>query len=231
MSRSLDLAVELAHDVRSPLGAIMALSELVETGATGPVNEVQRRLLRVMREAASGLATMTTDIVRAGRARVRDGGESMSAFEIQDVLAAVKAVVQPMAEHAGLDVVVTNQAPTTWVGRRTDITRVLLNLTTNALKYTERGVVEYGARQLSQDRVQFFVRDTGGGIAKPGARRTASNLPQWKRTRSGLGLAMTRELLGGMGSALQLDTTPGEGCCFRFELTADAAPAARRLLR
>jgi signal transduction histidine kinase len=231
MTRSLDLAVELAHDVRSPLGAIMALSELVETGATGPVNDTQRRLMRVMREAAAGLSSMTSDIVSAGHARIREGAEATSVFEIQDVLDTVKTVVQPMAEHAGVNVVVSNGAPRRWVGRRIALTRVLLNLTTNALKYTARGVVEYGVRQLSPYRLQFFVRDTGGGIVKPGTAASTSNLPQWKRARSGLGLAMTRALLGGMGSTLQLESTPGEGCCFRFELTADAATAARRILK
>src|SRR5690242_11396865 len=141
MSAALDLAVELAHDVRSPLGAIMALAELVESGEAGPVTARQRRLLRVVRDAAVSLSQITTDIVTASRARTTGSSEKKSAFEIQDVLGAVQSMVQPMAEHSGLNVVVTNRAPRMWVGHRTAITRVMLNLTTNALKYTERGTV------------------------------------------------------------------------------------------
>ena len=217
MTTALDLAVELAHDVRSPLGAIMALTELVESGASGPVTGAQRRLLRVVRDAADGLAQITTDIVAAGRSHVVDGRETASVFEVPEVLAAVHRIVQPMAEHAGLRVVVTNRGPRQWVGHRTSLTRALLNLTTNALKYTEHGMIEYGARQVSPARLQFFVRDTGGGLERPEP-RPAQSVPGWRRADSGLGLVITRQLVGAMGSSLELESSPGEGCCFHFDL-------------
>ena len=116
------------------------------------------------------------------------------------------------------------------MGHRTAITRVLLNLTTNALKYTERGTVEYGVRQVSDERIQFFVRDTGGGIVRPGSRGVASGGPDWKTAGSGLGLAISRRLLNAMGTTLQVESKPGDGSCFRFDLSnPSAALPARKL--
>ena len=216
MSTALELAVGLAHDVRSPLGAIMSLAEVLESGASGPVTEKQRRLLSVVREAALSLSQITTDIVDAARVRTTKGHEAATSFDIQGVLSAVHAIVKPMAEHAGLNVVVTNRAPRRWVGAPTAITRVLLNLTTNALKYTERGTVEYGARQISPTRLQFFVRDSGRGMVSSNS--VAAQQPQWRSAKSGLGLAISRGLVDAMGSSLTLESKPGEGCCFQFEL-------------
>ena len=76
MATSLDYAVELAHDVRSPLGAIMSLTEVLESGAGGPVTDTQRRLLTVVRAAACGLSQMTSDIVSAARTRTVTGIEA-----------------------------------------------------------------------------------------------------------------------------------------------------------
>jgi signal transduction histidine kinase len=222
MPSSLDLAVGLAHDVRSPLGAIMALAELVETGAGGPVTETQQRLLGMMREAADGLARMTTDIVEGERRRLSLDGNAVSAFEVQEVLGNVRSIVQPMAEHSGLNVVMTNQAPRSWSGQGDAVTRVLLNLLTNALKYTKKGTVEYGALQLSATQVRFFVRDSGGGLPSQPVRPARRTRPRsgWKGVSSGLGLAISRALLDRMGSTLELESTPGEGCCFHFALTS-----------
>jgi signal transduction histidine kinase len=230
MSTPMNVAVELAHDLRSPLSAFTILTQLMESGAAGPMTETQRHLLTVMHNAAIGMAQMTTDILEAGRARIVRGREPTSAFEVHGVLRTVRRIVQPLAEQSGLNIVVTDKAPRTWRGCPTAITRVLLNLTTNALKYTERGTVEYGARQTGPSRLQFFVRDTGGGFAK--RPQPAASEPDWKRASTGLGLAMSRQLLTEMGSTLELESTPGVGCYAHFELSSkDAAGTARRVLR
>ena len=119
---------------------------------------------------------------------------------------------------------------------------MLLNLTTNALKFTERGYVEVACEEQADSRVVFSVRDTGPGI-NPGA--LTSLFQPFRHARgpggycfsgTGLGLAITRKLVAAQGSTLQFQTHPGSGTRFFFDLdlpphtpalaAARAAPAA-----
>lgn len=237
-SDGLDLAIELAHDVRSPLGAIIALSDLLQTGACGPLTPTQTYQLRLVHDAAKAVSRLTNDVVDFGRLGALEAREPIVSFQVADVLQAVHDAVQPMVEVSGLRLLVRNYAPIEWLGRRAAITRVLLNLTINSLKYTDCGVVEFGARLLPQDRLTFFVRDTGSGFharslrlsdakpaAPPSARRFAST------TSTGLGLAICRRLLRSMESALAISSRPGEGSNFSFALDLRASAEDSTLTR
>jgi signal transduction histidine kinase len=218
----LDLAVELAHDMRSPLGAMISMAELLQGGACGPVTASQQYQLQLMLQAAKGISRVTSDIIDSARAGSPNGGEVPARFDVPDVLRAVRDVVQPMAESARVKLIARNHAPTTWFGRRTAITRVLLNLTTNAIKSTSNGVVEFGARLLGAERLEFFVHDNGSGLLPMGSDRPVTSLvgqhDRWQRAGSGLGLAISRRLLQTMGTSLDVESRPGKGCRFSFEL-------------
>jgi signal transduction histidine kinase len=103
--------------------------------------------------------------------------------------------------------------------------RVLLNLTTNALKFTDEGYVELTALEVAPDRLELSVRDTGPGV-NPDA--IPSLFQPFRRAQArggvffsgtGLGLAICRKLVRAMGSELQLETRPQWGTRFYFELT------------
>jgi signal transduction histidine kinase len=213
----LDLAVELAHDVRSPLGAMLTLAELLESGACGPVTDAQVRHLRSIQNAARALARLTEDVVESGRAGALDVRSPAAAFSVDDILESVRDVVQPMADSAGLQLVVRNHAPSRWMGSRGAVARVLLNLVTNALKYTEHGRVEFGARVSAVNHVEFFVHD-GGGEAPVLRDRTGANagVLRWRSHGAGLGLAICRRLLHAMGTTLEVESRPGVGTQYYF---------------
>jgi hypothetical protein len=101
------------------------------------------------------------------------------------------------------------------------VARVLLNLTTNALKYTDTGFVEVAARETGDARIEFSVRDTGPGIdgldAGPTVRSDFSS--------SGLGLAICRKLVAAMGGELDVTNHPQGGTKFSFEIDLPAVPA------
>jgi signal transduction histidine kinase len=107
---------------------------------------------------------------------------------------------------------------------------VLLNLTTNALKFTDRGVVELTAIDVGPDRVELAVRDTGPGIPPEAMEalfqpwRRAKLVPRYSLSSTGLGLAICRRLVAAMGAELKVDTRPGWGTRFHFEL--ELPPAA-----
>ncbi|HEY0304510.1 MAG TPA: ATP-binding protein, partial [Longimicrobiales bacterium] len=116
------------------------------------------------------------------------------------------------------------------LGNPVALSRVLLNLTTNALKFTDRGEVEISVVEHTADRLQFSVRDTGRGIPadilatlyQP-FRRTDGRSSGYYFSGSGLGLAICRKLVRAMGSELQVETELNVGTRFFFELNLPLA--------
>ena len=216
----LDLAVELAHDVRSPLGAMITITELLEGGACGPVTEAQVRQLHNLQDAARALAQLTEDVVESGRIGALDVRGHAVPFSVDEVLGTVQDITQPMADSAGLELVVRNHAPPKWAGRRGAIARVLVNLVTNSLKYTERGCVVLGARIDAVNRVRFYVNDGGCGPSHQSVRRDnpGTGVHQWRSSSAGLGLAICRRLLHAMGTTLEVESSPGAGTQYSFVL-------------
>src|SRR4029077_11944757 len=103
------------------------------------------------------------------------------------------------------------------LGHALALRRVLLNLTTNALKFTERGSVDIVAAEQSPTRITFTVRDTGPGINPEALSslyhpfRRSAKAGRYLFSGTGLGLALTRRLVRAMGSELCLETRPGRG--------------------
>jgi signal transduction histidine kinase len=229
----LDLVVEVAHDLRSPLTSILFLAETLGRGQSGAVNDLQRRQLRLIYSAALGLSTMASDVIELARGGDQLMEKESSPFSIGEVLESVSDMVRPIAEEKGLQVKVQPPATDRRLGRSLALSRVLLNLTTNALKFTDEGYVEITTHARDRSRMEFSVRDTGHGIS-PDA---LANLYQpFRRTRAragrsgyyfsgtGLGLAMCRKLVEAMGAELKFESAPNWGTRFYFEL--DLPPAS-----
>jgi len=223
----LDLVVGVAHDLRSPLTSVLFLAETLGRGRSGDINELQRRQLRLIYSAALGLSTLTSDVIELAR-----GGDDLverepEPFSLAEVLESLHDIVRPIAEEKKLTVRYNVLPSDRRLGRPLALSRVLLNLTTNALKFTDEGFVEIATRAKGLVGVEFSVRDTGHGISK----EALTNLYQpFRRSRirtarggylfsgTGLGLAMCRKLIEAMGSELKYESRPDWGTRFYFEL-------------
>jgi len=224
-----ELIVEVAHDFRSPLTSIMFLAETLRRGQSGGVNEHQRHQLGIIYSAALGLASVASDVIEMVR-----GGESLedqepSPFSLQEVLEGVRDMVRPMAEEKGLALEIVPPKSEMRIGHAVPISRVLLNLTTNAIKFTDDGFVEVVARAQGRDRVQFSVRDTGRGVNAE-ALKTLYHPFRRTGTRAGvhfsgtgLGLAICRKMIEAMGSELEMESRRGWGTRFWFDLPLPVA--------
>ena len=221
-AHALELVVELAHDLRSPVAAILALTELIEggVGAT-PLSQGQRRQLGLIRSAALSLTTTASDVMALAR---RGGGlvdPQPVNFSIDAVLRDLQAMLSPVAEQRGLDLIIRTTGRTGRVGHPRAVGRVLLNLATNALRYTNEGRVEISVRPGTGDVVRFSVSDTGpglppeGSVAHPNGDRAFST--------SGLGLTICRRVLRELGSELACESTSGVGTRFWFDLDLPGA--------
>lgn len=225
----LELVVEVAHDLRSPLTSILFLAETLQRGRSGPVNPVQERQLGLIYSAAFGLSSVASDVIELARGGDRLVDLDPIPFSVTDILESVRDIVQPIAEEKNLAVRVTCPESDFRIGHPVALSRVLLNLTTNALKFTAEGVVEVTAVSRNPRCIEFSVRDTGRGIPpqsmatlfEPFRRRQKPG--EYAFSGSGLGLSICRKLVEAMGSVLQVETAPGYGTRFYFVL--DLPPA------
>jgi signal transduction histidine kinase len=220
----LELVVEVAHDLRSPLTSILFLAETLQRGRSGPLTTVQERQLGLIYSAAFGLSTVASDVIELARGGDRLVDLEPIPFSINDILESVRDIVLPIAEEKGLAVNLSPPDADFRVGHPVALSRVLLNLTTNALKFTNEGFVEVKGTMLGGDRIEFSVRDTGRGIPpqhmatlyEPFRRRQRQ--AEYAFSGSGLGLSICRKLVEAMHSTMQVETEAGQGTRFYFVL-------------
>jgi len=220
----LELVVEVAHDLRSPLTSILFLAETLQRGRSGPLTTVQERQLGLIYSAAFGLSTVASDVIELARGGDRLVDLEPIPFSINDIFESVRDIVLPIAEEKGLAVNLSPPDADFRVGHPVALSRVLLNLTTNALKFTNEGLVEVRGTSLGGDRIEFSVRDTGRGIPpqhmatlyEPFRRRQRQ--AEYAFSGSGLGLSICRKLVEAMRSTMQVETESGKGTRFYFVL-------------
>lgn len=221
----LELVVEVAHDLRSPLTSILFLSETLLRGSGGALNEVQKRQLGIVYSAALGLISTASDVVELARGGDRGDSSDPVPFSLHALLEPVRDLVHPMAAEKGVEVRLQTPATDHRFGLPVPLSRILLNLTTNALKFTQQGFIEILARQTAGDRVEFSIRDSGSGIDPkslptlfyPFKRRSGVG-SGYHFSGTGLGLTICRKLVHSLGGELQLESAPGWGTRFFFEI-------------
>jgi len=217
---ALQAVIEVAHDMRAPLGSILFLVDAVRRGQSGQVNQVQERQLGLIYSAALGLSNVACDVVDAVRGNRLVEGRPRP-FSIEEVMDSVAAIVRPIGEEKGLPLTLTYPHVDGRLGYPAALRRILLNLVSNALRYTEIGSVAMGGESIGERRVRFWVEDTGSGIPPQvmsmiydGFRPGSVGI---RFSSAGLGLAICRTLLGAMGSTLTIDTSV-RGTRFAFEI-------------
>jgi signal transduction histidine kinase len=220
----LELVVEVAHDLRSPLTSILFMAETLRRGRSGPLTPLQDRQLGLIYAAAFGLTSVASDVIELARGGERQLELDPLPFSVADILESVQDIVQPIAEEKGLEVRLVVPQERLRVGFPVALSRVLLNLTTNALKFTDEGYVEVKAEALSPTIFEFSVRDTGRGIPPSSMSMLFEPFRRRQRDReyafsgSGLGLSICRKLVEAMRSELKVDTQVGQGTRFSFAL-------------
>ena len=158
-----DAVVAIAHDIRSPLGSILLLVDALRHAERASPNPIRERQLGLIYGAAFGLSTTVSNLISAARGDGLVQGQPMP-FSVSETMHSVSAIVQPMCEEKGIPLGIEFPEHDGRIGHASAIQQALLNLTSNALRYTDAGSVAMGCSELSHDRVEFWVEDTGPGI-------------------------------------------------------------------
>ncbi len=207
------------------LTSILVLAETLQRGQSGEVNDVQRRQLGLIYTAALGLSSVASDIIEFTQGGDQLVDQEPSAFSVTAMLESVRDIARPIAEEKHLTVRLLAPVHDERLGHSVALSRVLLNLTTNALKFTDQGYVEIVAQEVGEgNRIEFAVRDSGRGI--PPEKVTTLFQPLRKESgrrgqlfsQTGLGLTICRKLASAMKSELKVESRIGWGTRFFFEL-------------
>lgn len=225
-AHALELVVELAHDLRSPLSSILMLAEFLKSEQSGPLTSEQLRQLSLIHSAALSLCTIASDVVELARGGGRLTDQRPRPFSVLEALEAVRHMVLPIAAEKNIDLRIVPPTIDRRDGWERAISRVLLNLSTNALKFTDSGFVEISAVEVIGDPslVEFAVQDSGRGIDPAEMRTLFEPFRERESQRghrfssSGLGLTICQKLVQAMESTLRLETAPGKGTRFSFVL-------------
>ena len=216
-----DAVVAIAHDIRSPLGSILLLVDSLRRAERTQPNPVRERQLGLIYGAAFGLSTTVSNLIAAARGDGLVQGKP-APFSVSEMMHSVSDIVQPMCEEKGIPLGMEFPDNDARMGYASGIQQALLNLTSNALRYTDSGTVAMGCSEVAGDRVEFWVEDTGPGIPDEVLERLCYGFPpegvKLRFSSAGLGLAIVRTLVEAMGSSLQVDSG-SEGTRFSFILS------------
>jgi signal transduction histidine kinase len=223
-TESQQLVVEMAHDMRSPLGSILILAERLRMGAGGDLSPIQIRQLGLIYSAAFGLSALAGDVIELARGGTTLVDLEPIAFSVSDVLQSILDILRPMAEEKKLTMRCVGPLADVRIGHSAALNRVLLNLATNAIKFTNTGSVEVVCVERDRTRIEFSVRDTGRGIPAGvmthlfEAFRQRQVPGDYAFSSAGLGLSICEKLVLAMGGELQVDTELEKGTRFFFSL-------------
>ena len=234
-NRELTAAVEtkgqflakMSHEMRTPMNAILGLTHL---GLKTELDEQQRDYFSKVEHSAEGLRDIIDSILDF--TKLEDGQLECDPqpFRPADLAAAVARAWREQAEQAGLELVVgmAPDIPEVLVGDARRLKQVLDALVSNGVKFTEQGEVRLSLEPLAitgqSVRLRFTVADTGVGIDDSQreylfeAFSQADNTMTRQYGGTGLGLSVAQRLLALMDSSIIVDSTPGEGSRFSFEL-------------
>ncbi|HKP61694.1 MAG TPA: ATP-binding protein [Polyangiales bacterium] len=225
----------MSHELRTPLNSIIGFTGIILKGLAGPLNGEQRKQLEMVRGSARHLLALISDVLDISKIEVGQLEVERELFELPTSIRSVIESVRPLVENKGLalqvrlapelDMAISDQ-------RRFE--QILLNLLSNAAKFTERGHVALSAeihrdyqvhgRGVPQPAVRLQVSDTGMGI-KPADiptlfqpfRQLESGLAR-NHEGTGLGLAICRRLADLMGGEIGVESEWGKGSTFSFTL-------------
>jgi signal transduction histidine kinase/DNA-binding response OmpR family regulator/HAMP domain-containing protein len=237
-----DFLASMSHEIRTPLNAITGLTHLT---LLTELNGQQRDYLVKVRHAADALLGLVNDILDYSKIEAGKFDLDTAPFDLTAVLDRLAAIISMRAQEKGVEILfdIPPDVPHHLVGDALRLGQVLINLASNAVKFTETGEVVLRVRAEPQSgdhvRLSFSVEDTGIGMSDAVRASLFTSFEQGDRSTTrryggtGLGLAISKRLVELMGGTITVESTPGVGSVFRFDIVAtrdaDALPARSKL--
>jgi PAS domain S-box-containing protein len=224
-----EFLTKISHELRTPLNAIIGYVDLLELGVQGPLTDDQTASLDRVRRSSQHLLALINDVLNVARAHAGGITYQLKSESAYEVMAGVEPLVLPQFKAHKVDFVHVDCDPAIrLICDRDKTQQVLLNLLTNAYKFTDAGgKVELRCEAVGNE-VSFVVTDTGRGIDADKLAIIFEPFVQIDRHLSreslqgvGLGLSISKDLARGMHGDLTVDSQPGVGSRFTLTLPRD----------
>ena len=225
-----EFLANMSHEIRTPLNAIIGMTELTQDTIFTPK---QREYLRVIQASSEGLLGLVNDLLNFSKIEAGQLELEAISFDIHDITSQVAAMLMLRAQNKGLrlNCSIDEQVPVWVEGDPTCFRQILINLVSNAVKFTEQGTITIGLTRSASEPPDAFtcnlhvrVSDTGIGIAPEQLGRIFQKFVQADSSTTrryggtGLGLSITQSLTKMMGGQIEVESEPGKGSVFHLTL-------------
>jgi PAS domain S-box-containing protein len=232
-----DFLANMSHEIRTPMNTILGMSHLA---LKTRLDRRQRNYLEKVTQAADGLLRVIDEILDYSKIEAGKLNVEAVLFWMDGVFEGVGDQMILQAEQKAIELIfdLSPAVPESLIGDPTRLRQVLLNLGSNAMKFTAKGEVVFGAEVLAETEheiaLHFWVRDTGIGISEEQQAKLFQSFSQadTSTTRqyggTGLGLAISKRLVELMGGRIWVESEPGVGSIFHFTVRFERGAGHRR---